>query len=187
MVALLQVWHPGGGMAVLKAGEQAWPGAPIANLPDLSTLHISVRVDESERGRLQTGQKATIHFDALPDREFTGQVKQISTSASRDFTGGWPFPRNFTLEIALDQTDTRLRPGMSTSVHVTVDRVPNAIMIPAQSSFQKSGRTVVYVLNGSKFDERAIDVGRRSGDRLLIAKGLEPGEKVALQDPTSKE
>lgn len=187
IVALLQTWHPGGGMAVLKAGEQAWPGAPIANLPDLSTLHISVRVDESERGRLQNGQKVTVHFDALPDREFTGQVQQISTSASQDFTGGWPFPRNFTLEIALDQTDARLRPGMSTSVRVTVDRVPNAIMIPAQASFQKSGRSVAYVLDGTKFEERRIDIGRRSGDRLLVAKGLSPGEKVALQDPTLKE
>jgi multidrug efflux pump subunit AcrA (membrane-fusion protein) len=46
---------------------------------------------------------------------------------------------------------------------------------------------VVYVLDGTKFEERGIEVGRRSGDRLLIAKGLRPGEKVALQDPTLKE
>jgi RND family efflux transporter MFP subunit len=187
IVALLQVWHPGLGMSVLKAGEQAWPGAAIAELPDLSTLHLSMRVDESERGRLQPGQRITAHFDGLPERDFTGQLKQISTIATQDFTGGWPFPRNFNVEIGLDQTDARLRPGMSSSVRVTVDRVPNAIMIPAQASFQKSGRTVVYVLNGAKFDERRIDIGRRSGDRLLIAKGLQPGEKVALQDPSLKE
>ena len=187
IVSLLQVWHPSGGMAVLKPGEQAWPGAPIANLPDLSTLHITVRVDESDRGRLQTGQKVTAHFDALPDREFTGQVKQISTTASQDFTGGWPFARNFAVELTLDQGDPRMRPGMSTSVRVTVDRVANAVMIPSQASFQKSGRTVAYVLQGTKFEERSIDVGRRSGDKLLIAKGLQPGEKVAMQDPTLKE
>ena len=58
IVALLQVWHPGVGMSVLKAGERAWPGAAIAELPDLSTLHISMRVDESERGRLQPDQKS---------------------------------------------------------------------------------------------------------------------------------
>ena len=87
----------------------------------------------------------------------------------------------------LDQTDARLRPGMGANVRVTVERVPNAIMIPAQASFQKSGRTVAYVLNGAKFDERRIDVARRSGDHLLVAKGLQPGEKVALQDPTLKE
>jgi len=187
IVALLQVWHPGVGMSVLKAGERAWPGAAIAELPDLSTLHISMRVDESERGRLQPDQKITAHFDALPDRDFTGQTKRISAIATQDFSGGWPFPRNFDVEIMLDQTDARLRPGMGANVRVTVERVPNAIMIPAQASFQKSGRTVAYVLNGAKFDERRIDVARRSGDHLLVAKGLQPGEKVALQDPTLKE
>jgi HlyD family secretion protein len=187
VVALLQVWHPGVGMSVLKAGERAWPGAAIAELPDLSTLHISMRVDESERGRLQPDQKITAHFDGLPDRDFTGQTKQISTIATQDFSGGWPFPRNFDVAVSLDQADARLRPGMGANVRVTVDRVPNAIMIPAQASFQKSGRTVAYVLRGTKFDERRIDVARRSGDRLLVAKGLQSGEKVALQDPTLKE
>jgi HlyD family secretion protein len=115
------------------------------------------------------------------------QTRQISAIATQDFSGGWPFPRNFDVEIALDQTDARLRPGMGASVRVTVDRVPNAIIIPAQASFQKSGRTVAYVLNGAKFGERTIEVGRRSGDRLLIAKGLQSGEKVAMQDPTLKE
>jgi len=184
---LLQVWHRGAGMSIPKTGESLWPGAPVANLPDLSTLRLSMRVDESERGRLQLGQKVTAHFDALPDRDFSGQIKQISTTASMDFSGGWPFLRNFTVEVALDQTDARIRPGMSANVRVTVDRVRDAIMIPAQASFQKSGRSVAYVLQGTKFEERAIEIGRRSGDRLLVAKGLQPGEKVALQDPSAKE
>ncbi len=184
---LLQVWHRGAGMSIPKTGESLWPGAPVANLPDLSTLRLSMRVDESERGRLQVGQKVTAHFDALPDRDFTGQIKQISTTASTDFSGGWPFLRNFTVEVALDQTDSRIRPGMSANVRVTVDRVHDAVMIPAQASFQKSGRSIVYVVQGTKFEERAIEIGRRSGDRLLVAKGLQPGEKVALQDPSAKE
>jgi HlyD family secretion protein len=185
-VALLQVWHPRG-PAVFKTGERAWPGAPIAELPDVSTLRVSMRVDESERGRLQPGQKVTAHFDALPDRDFTGQIKLISTIATQDFSGGWPFPKSFNVEVLLDQTDARIRPGVTASVRVTVDRVPNAIVIPTQAAFQRSGRTVAYVLDGKKFMERRIDVGRRSGDRLLIANGLQAGEKVALLDPIQKE
>ena len=59
--------------------------------------------------------------------------------------------------------------------------------LPVQASFQKSGQTVAYVWAGSKFQERVIEIGRRSGDRLLVAKGLSPGDRVALQDPTGKE
>ena len=72
------------------------------------------------------------------------------------------------------------------TVHVTVivNRVPNAIAIPVQASFMKSGRTVAYVWGGSRFEERPIRVDRKSRDRLLISDGLRPGDLVALTDPT---
>jgi hypothetical protein len=89
--------------------------------------------------------------------------------------------------IALDQGDARLKPGMTTQLTVVVDRVPSALTIPVEASFQKSGHNVAYVWQGSKFEERVIDVGRRSRDRILVAKGLNPGERVALKDPTVKE
>lgn len=186
MIALVQVWRPDG-QAAFKPGDRAWPGAPLAELPDVSTLYVSSRVDETERGRLQTGQLVNVQLDAIPDGQFTGHIGQISTIATTDFTGGWPFPRNFNLQITMDQSDVRLRPGMTAQMTIVVARIPNAITIPRQASFQKSGRMVAYVLNRSKFDERVLEVGRRSGDRLLVAKGLRPGERVALKDPTAKE
>jgi hypothetical protein len=53
--------------------------------------------------------------------------------------------------------------------------------------FQKSGQTVAYVWNGSEFREQVISIGRTSRDRILVAKGLNPGDRVALNDPTVKE
>jgi len=72
-------------------------------------------------------------------------------------------------------------------VTVIVDRIPNAITIPAQASFLESGQTVAYVWNGAKFQKRTIQVERRSRDLLLISGGLQPGDLVALKDPTEKE
>ena len=186
MISLVPIWR-GDTEAPLKPGDRAWAGAPIAELPDVSTLRISARVEETERGRLALQQPVTVHMDAIADREFSGKIEQISTIATSDFSGGWPFPRNFDLSIALDQTDARLKPGMTAQLTVVVEKVPNAITIPAQASFQKSGQTVAYVWAGSKFEERVIQVGRRSGDRILVAKGLRPDERVALVDPTAKE
>lgn len=190
IVTVLVNWRAGGffgGNADFKEGDRAWPGAAIAELPDLSSIRITGRIDETERGRLKSGQTVTVRLDSVPDRQFTGSVAQIGTIASTDFSAGWPFPRDFYLEISLDQTDQRLRPGMSASVRVAVDRVPDAIVLPADASFQKSGRTVAYVLRGSRFEERVIEVGRRSGDQLLVTSGLKTGERVALKDPTTKE
>jgi RND family efflux transporter MFP subunit len=186
IVALVQNWRPDG-QASFRPGDRVWPGALLAELPDVSTLRVSSRVDETERGRLRTGQLVNVQLDAIPDAQFTGRIDQISTIATLDFTGGWPFPRNFDLQVTLDQSDVRIRPGMTAQLTIVVDRVPNAITIPKQASFQKSGRTVAYVLNGSKFDERVLEVARRSRDRLLVAKGLRAGERIALKDPTAKE
>jgi HlyD family secretion protein len=187
-VTVLNNWRASGFFgngAPFKPGDRAWPGAALAELPDLSTLQINARVDETERGRIQAGQTLTIRIDAIPDRAFTGRIAQISTTASTDFTAGWPFPRNFSVQIDLDNPDPRLRPGMQANLRIATERVPNAVLLPSPALFHDAGRTVAYVLNGRKFSERTVDVARRSGDQLLIAKGLEPGERVALQDPTA--
>jgi HlyD family secretion protein len=185
-ISLLQHWT-GTGEAPYRPGDRAWPGAAIAELPDATTLRVSARVDETERGRLAPKQSVTVQLNAIPDRQFTGHIEQIGALASLDFSGGWPFTRNFNLEIALDQTDTRFKPGISGQVTVIVDRVPNAITIPAQAMFQKSGQNVAYVWRGTEFEERNIEVGRKSGDRIMVARGVNAGEQVALRDPSAKE
>jgi HlyD family secretion protein len=185
-ISLLQHWT-GSGEAPYRPGDRAWPGAAIAELPDATTLRVTARVDETERGRLAVKQPVTVQLNAMPDREFTGHIEQIGAIASIDFSGGWPFPRNFILLIVLDQTDPRFKPGLTGQVMVVVDRVPDALTIPAQALFQRSGQNVAYVWQGTQFEERAIEVGRRSGDKILVAKGVRAGEQVALKDPTLKE
>lgn len=186
LVNLVSVWHAGG-EAPFKPGERVWAGAPIAELPDVSTLRVSARVDEADRGRLAAHQPATVQLDAIPERQFTGKLEQIGTIATMDFSAGWPIIRNFNLQVALDQNDPRVKPGMTAQITVVVDRIPDAITIPVQASFQKSGQTVAYVMEGSKFREQPIEVSRRSRDRILVARGLRAGDHVALQDPSVKE
>jgi HlyD family secretion protein len=184
-ISLLSVWH-NGGESPFKAGERAWPGTPLAELPDATSMHIAARVDETERGRLATRQPVTLQLDAIADRQFTGKVAQIGTIATPDFSNGWPIPRNFDLEISVDQADARLKPGMTAQITIIVGKVADAITIPAQASFLKFGQTVAYVWDGSAFQERAIQIERRSRDRILISSGLKQGDLVALQDPTEK-
>jgi HlyD family secretion protein len=185
-ITLLQHWT-GNGESAYRAGDQAWPGGAIAELPDASTLRINARVDETERGRIALKQSVSVQLNAIPDRQFTGHIEQIGAIASIDFSGGWPFPRNFTLEVVLDQTDPRFKPGITGEVNVVVDKVSNALIIPAQALFQKSGQNIVYVWTGGQFVEHAIEVGRRSADKILVANGINPGNRIALRDPTSKE
>jgi HlyD family secretion protein len=187
VVALQNHWQPQGGPTPFKPGDRAWPGAAIAELPDPSTLKISARIEEAERGQLKLGQTGAVRVEAVPDGSFEGRIETISPTASLDFNAGWPVPRNFTVEVALANSDARLTPGMGAVVRVAVDRVADGIVIPSSALFRKGGRTVAYVRHGSKFEETAVEVLRRSGDEALIAKGLQPGEQLALKDPTLTE
>ncbi|HLZ52469.1 MAG TPA: efflux RND transporter periplasmic adaptor subunit [Candidatus Acidoferrum sp.] len=184
VVALQNHWEPQGGPTPFKQGDRAWPGAGLMELPDATALKISARIEEAERGQLNVGQTAKLQFDALPDRSFEGKVKTISPTASLDFTAGWPIPRNFSVELSLSELDPRLTPGMGAQVRVAVARVPDGIVIPARALFRKAGRTVVYEKHGSKFEERDVEVSRKSGDEVLVAKGIQPGAMLALKDPT---
>jgi HlyD family secretion protein len=184
IVALQNHWQPQGGPTPFKPGDRAWPGVAIAELPDVSSLKISARVEEAERGQLKAGQSLTVRIDALPDRSFEGHVETISPTASLDFNAGWPIPRNFSVDVALSESDARLSPGMSAAVRVAVAKIPDGIVIPSTALFRKAGRTVAYLRHGSKFEETPVEVSRRSGDEILIAKGLKPGDQVALRDPS---
>ena len=173
----------GGNAPDFREGDHAWPGAAIAEIPDLSSINFEARVDEADRGKLKTQQTATVHVEAVPDTDFSGNVREISTLAKMDFSS-WPPMKNFTLNLQLDRTDPRIRPGMKAKARIAVDSVPNSILVPTQAVFQKDGQSVAYVQSGSKFAEEALQVGRRSGDTTQILNGIHPGQKLALKNPT---
>jgi multidrug efflux pump subunit AcrA (membrane-fusion protein) len=82
-----------------------------------------------------------------------------------------------------------LRPGMSVTERIAVQSIPNVIMVPATAVFTKIGRTVAFVAQGDKssnnFSERVVVVGHRGGANVEILSGLQPGERVALKDPSA--
>ena len=166
-----------------KPGDRAWPGQIIAEVPDLSTLRVTARLEEAERGRMQPGQRVVVRADAVPDKEMVGKIGDISALARVDFSN-WPPRRNFDLIVQIDQIDPRLRPGMNTTVRVAVDRVADAVLIPARALFEKEGRSVAYVQRPrGGWEERLVQIARRGQEQLVVREGVQPGERVALKDP----
>jgi len=79
-----------------------------------------------------------------------------------------------------------LRPGLLGDVQIIVEKIPNALHIPAQAVFEKEGRRVVYVKSGSGFEPRPITTSKRSESVFVVSDGLKRGEVIALADPTVK-
>src|SRR4029078_8683070 len=96
---------PFGGGVEFREGDRAWAGASILELPDLSSIHLEARLDESDRGRLKVGQQATVKIEAVPGKDFQAKVDLISVLARVDFSSGWPPVRNFDLGLILADPD----------------------------------------------------------------------------------
>jgi multidrug efflux pump subunit AcrA (membrane-fusion protein) len=165
-----------------KRGDRAWFGAAIAELPDLTAIQLTARVDEADRGRVQIGSGVRVRVDAVPDRDLSGTLKEISVVAKPDFTT-WPPVRNFDITVALSDADPRLRSGMSAAARVELDRLPQVLVVPTGAVFQRGPTTVVYVAHGGAFESRPVTVLRRGRDQVAIASGVSEGERVALKEP----
>jgi len=176
----------GGGGVEFREGDRAWAGASILELPDLSSIHLEARLDESDRGRLKVGQTATVKIEAVPGKDFSARVDLISVLARVDFSSGWPPVRNFDLGLILDDHDARIRPGMTATARIAADRLPSVTLVPAEAIFQKDGRPVVYKLNGSKFDEQQIEIVRRGREQAAVSAGVSPGDKLAIRRPEAE-
>lgn len=82
------------------------------------------------------------------------------------------------------QLDVLLRPGLLADVEIIVENIPDAIYVPVYAVFDNG--TKVFVKTDGRFEERAVEVLKRSESVMVISKGLEEGELVALADPNAK-
>jgi len=90
----------------------------------------------------------------------------------------------FDVEVKLLDHDDDLKPGMSASARIILDRKQDVVSVPMEAVFEKGGRPVVYLKNKK---EREIEVGRRNDMGIEVLSGLEGGEEICLLDPTLDE
>jgi multidrug resistance efflux pump len=104
------------GLVDVRAGEQIVLGQPLAVLGDLGSLHVETTdLDEIDVVRVSVGQRATVVFDALPDRVYDAYVARVSPMAEPG-SGGV----HYTVVLDLAEVDAALRWGMTAFVDIEV-------------------------------------------------------------------
>lgn len=165
-----------------RAGDNTWAGAEIIELPDLSRVHVDARLDESDRGRLQPGQRGTVRIDAIADHDFQASVSEVSVLAKVD-QSSWPATKNFALKLAFLDPDPRLRPGMSANARIVVGRLPDMLIVPTESVFIVDGRPAVYLAKDGAFTVVPVEIVRRGREQIALKAPLAPGDRVSLTRP----
>jgi multidrug resistance efflux pump len=164
-----------------QEGDSVWTGATIAEIPDLSSLNIEFRIEEIDRGRVEIGQPVRIRIDAVPDLLIEGEVQWMSPIATLVFRR-FPPEKNFPAHASIREIDPRLRPGMSATVEIIVDRRPDELVIPNRASFQIDGEPAVYVRTTGGFSPQPIEVLARNSTEIVV-RGVEEGQVIAMENP----
>jgi HlyD family secretion protein len=175
------VFFSGMSLPEFRIGDTVGSGRPILDVSDTTDLDIKVRVNEQERAMLEVDQSATVLTDGLPGHPCAAHITSLSAVALRAREDAGPL-RQFEVVLRVDKPDPRLRPGMTVRVLIAGPELANVLTVPRQSVFQESGRSVVYVPVGDRFEPRVVRVTAQSESRTAIA-GIEEGTEVALVNP----
>ncbi|MHB1458684.1 MAG: efflux RND transporter periplasmic adaptor subunit [Armatimonadota bacterium] len=188
MVVLTKVWDGGSGQRSLKEGDNVNPQQTICQLPDLNNMLVKVQVGESDAPKVLLGMPTLIKLEAVPKRLFHGVVEDIASLATQgdpfSGSGGPPGRKNFTVTIALKETDPRiLKPGMTADVEFIEKTISNSIFVPIESVIEKAGKTYIYKKRGNEYDRILVVTGTHNDNFICITKGIKKGDVIALRDP----
>ena len=153
----------------IRVGDAVWGGTTIVTLPDLSRLHVEGRVPESEIHLLASGQKARVRLDAFPDVPLTGVLRHIGSlgASERNET------RSFPVSVALEETDSRFRPGMVARCTVVAKPLKDVLFVPVDAVRSDEGGQYVFVASWlGKPSPRRVRTGVTTSQFVEVTDGL---------------
>jgi multidrug resistance efflux pump len=111
-------------MPDIREGDTLQPGMPVADILDLSEVEVWAKVGELDRANLKEGQDAILQLDSMPDKQFHGQIKTLSGTATADVFSGDP-AKKFDVVFSVDMrgllSDLGMKPGDVERVMATAE------------------------------------------------------------------
>jgi HlyD family secretion protein len=165
----------------IKPGDRAAPGQVALRLDDVSQIVVNAAISEIDVNRLQIGQLADIHLDAVPGQTYHGHVSKILPVGENQ-----QGVVNFTTTIVLENADNRTRPGMTASVDIQTEKVEDALLLPTSATRFLNGQQVVYILDSQGRPQAVpVELGISAGEYSQVLGGsLKAGDRVVLNPPS---
>ncbi len=166
-------------------GSQVNPWDPaVATLPDLTQMESVAYVNEIDIRKLAIGQPVTITLDADPSKRLSGTVASVANVGEQRPNAD---AKVFEVHVTVTQTDTTLRPGMTTGNVIETLRVADALYVPLEAVSSEGGVPIVYRQSGGGASKREVVTGAMNDDEVVIARGLEADDRVLLTPPPDHE
>lgn len=160
---------------------------------DLTRMQIDSNVSEADIGQIKVGQPVKFRVDAFPDKEYSGEVRQVRLNAKTEQN---VVTYNVVVDVA--NPDLVLLPGMTANLRVQVETRRDVLRVPsvalrfrpqadgAATEARKTRGAAVYVLADGKPVRVAVKTGISDKATTEIVSGdLKAGDAVIVADLTS--
>jgi multidrug efflux pump subunit AcrA (membrane-fusion protein) len=146
---------------------------------DLSQLLIYSHVNQVDAPRLALGQKVEVNMTDTAEDPVKAHIEFIAPLAvvKNNIKG-------FEVQAAIDDTNGRLKPGMSVSMNVPVGKASHAVSVPVGAIFKEKKSNVVYVRKGESTEKRKVILGVNNLSFVEIKSGVNEGEEILLVEPS---
>jgi HlyD family secretion protein len=163
------------------------PQGSVVSLADLNDLQVELDIAQADFARLSPSQKGVVTTDAYPDKQYDGQIAQISPEANR---------QKATVQVKVQvlnpakYADVQLRPEMNATVRFLASdkpkdsKEPAGVFVPSTAMRDRDGKKIVLLAYNGKAVAREIHVVSQRADGALVD-GLVGGENVITTGPTT--
>lgn len=178
MVIYARSWSTG---EKISEGGEAWMGMPLLEIPRMDQVQAKLLVNETYFKQIENGQEVEIHVDARPDLHLNGSILRKSPM-------GKPIRRRSQVKVyeiiaSLDSAAISIRPGLTITCDVFLNRLSDTLIIPTISIFEEDSIKLVYVEKGRKFDPYVVETAEGNNEFTVIKSGLSGSEIIAVTRP----
>jgi multidrug efflux pump subunit AcrA (membrane-fusion protein) len=170
----------------LGVGAQVSAWDPVvATLPDLTKMVSKTYINEVDINNVKKGQEVFIGLDAFPEKKLTGTVIEVANMGQQRPNSD---SKVFEISVQVYESDTTLRPGMTTSNKIVAEVLSDVIFIPVEA-VHSQGDSLVYVMakDGSSTIKQEVSLGKSNSDQVVVLNGLDEGMRIYLSDPDDME
>jgi multidrug efflux pump subunit AcrA (membrane-fusion protein) len=169
-----------------QIGDECQPGQALVELVNLDVLQARIYVLERDGGSLAKDQPVVIKLDAIPEKEYHGVIRTVSSVAGTIEMNS--VLRYFTCDVAISDAGRdlkRIRPGMNLRGDIVLEKYDSCFVVPssAVNYREKERDSLVYVKTGDRFVPKAVQTGLSSHGEAVILGGVNDGDLIALRNP----
>ena len=177
MVVYAREWN--GKKKVVGSTISAWDPT-VATLPDLREMESITYISEVDIQKIAVGQKATLRLDADPNKQLTGKVTAVANIGEQRPNSD---SKVFEVRIKVNESDTTLRPAMTTSNEILIARLDTSISVPLECVHTEGTTTFVYRKNGGSIVRQEVKLGLLNDNSAVVQNGVDERDEVLLTVP----